>query len=222
MKYESANASGLIIQILVNIRWSLRGNVGSLKLQLRYFLLTTPACVRRSLIIAGRVFDRGRLLELIMRSTKFCLSTLIYGVFFLMRSPWMNEYNGLILMPRCNANFVYELVLELEYHLKLLIEYLNMSLLTHNSDSCVTLKVLNSEGATSDCSTLFEESSQKGENIWVVLILQMTTETGAAISQGLIAQLQVKDCWFHILMPVAWKVFMDYSILVLFFLFGVR
>lgn len=134
----------------------------------------------------------------------------------------MNEYNGLILMPRCNANFVYELVLELEYHLKLLIEYLNMSLLTHNSDSCVTLKVLNSEGATSDCSTLFEESSQKGENIWVVLILQMTTETGAAISQGLIAQLQVKDCWFHILMPVAWKVFMDYSILVLFFLFGVR
>ncbi|KAI3918955.1 hypothetical protein MKW98_017403 [Papaver atlanticum] len=153
-------------------------------------------------------------------------------------------------MPRYNANFVYELILEMGYHLELSIEYLNMFLIAHNSDSYVTLKVLNSEGATSDCSKLFEKFSQKSENLWAVLILQMTIETDGVISQGMIAQLQVKDCRPQILMSVAWKVFreivtsttgchmlllwdletfMEYSILVFFlpfefnlFFFGLR
>ncbi|KAI3960078.1 hypothetical protein MKW98_016802, partial [Papaver atlanticum] len=48
-KYESGNADELTLQIHPNSRCSFKGNVGFLKLLLRYCLLTILGCVRRIL-----------------------------------------------------------------------------------------------------------------------------------------------------------------------------
>lgn len=98
------------------------------------------------------LFDRGKELEVIKRYS-YCV-----GSSFKLY---------LDLDAYCCLMVLNELILELGYHRELSIEYLNMFLFAHNSDSCVTLKVLNSEGATSDRSKLFEKSAQKGENIRV-------------------------------------------------------
>ncbi|KAI3910857.1 hypothetical protein MKW98_022544 [Papaver atlanticum] len=160
-----------------------------------------------SLSVSGKVFHRGRLLELIRRYSYYIRndSNFSFGVLI----SGLSALHGLILMHKCNAVVVCTLILELGYGFELLLVKLNMVLWVQKSDNCVTLKVLNSEGATSDCSKLFEKSSQKSENLWAVLILQMTIETDGVISQGLIAQLQVKDCRPQILMSVAWKVFWE-------------
>ncbi|KAI3851526.1 hypothetical protein MKW98_000701 [Papaver atlanticum] len=49
-------------------------------------------------IIAGRVFDRGRLLELIMRSTKFFLDTVDPCIIVLQGSKMIAEYRGYVFL----------------------------------------------------------------------------------------------------------------------------
>ncbi|RZC93862.1 hypothetical protein C5167_016555, partial [Papaver somniferum] len=58
-------------------------------------------------LIAGRVFDRGRRLESIGNSFKFCLNTLTFGVCFLMGSSRMNEYTGNFIYDHLNNSKVF-------------------------------------------------------------------------------------------------------------------